>query len=298
VANMLLQADPSLINLRALEEKERTPRHLASEAGKSVSMINLLLGHRADAALMTSGLKLTPLDNFISNQRTELNVEILKVLLGATKKVGYVLFSSDKWNVLHYATTRAAVLDAKSLPGHLLLQNLATLPDMKPLVASNSSVGWTPLHLASHFVDYTTVKLQVEEFDARVDARIPKNGSAFDTVLERARQFPNGLHGADSLRRWSRLAYRSALFLQEKLEAIEGPYHLTSLHIAAYMAHYEEVVRLAREDSKAVFETNWDDETSHQMLQNTLPVNISGEWAVRFRNIAVLRAAPRYWSCD
>lgn len=48
--------------------------------------------------------------------------------------------------------------------------------------------------------------------------------------------------------------------------SIEGPYHLTRLHIATYMRYYDEIVRLVQNDSKAVFGTNWDDETPRQML--------------------------------
>ena len=219
---MLLQVDPDYINLRTQEE-DMTPLHLAAEAGKSIAMVNLLLEHGADACLTTSSLRLTPLGSFISNQKSELNVDILRALLHASKKTGYLTFSSDNWNVLHYAVTRAAILDVESLPGHLLLQTLATLPGMKSLIESTTAQGWTPLHLASYFVDYTTNRLLVEESHADVQAQTPKDATSFDIVLERARQFPKGLRGADSLARWSRLARRSALFLQEKLEAIEGP---------------------------------------------------------------------------
>ena len=66
MAKMLLQVDPESINLRTQEEEDRTPLHLATEAGKSVSMINLLLEYGADACLTTSGLRLTPLGSFIS----------------------------------------------------------------------------------------------------------------------------------------------------------------------------------------------------------------------------------------
>lgn len=285
VAKMLLQVDPDSVNLRTQEE-DMTPLHIAAEAGKSVAMVNLLLEHGADTCLTTSSLRLTPLGSFISNQRSELNVGILRALLYASKKTGYLTFSSDNWNVLHYAATRAAILDVESLPGHLLLRTLATLPGMKSLIELTTAQGWTPLHLASYFVDYTTIRLLVEEFHADVQAQTPKGATSFDIVLERARQFPKGLRGADSLARWSRLAYRSALFLQEKLEAIEGPYHLTQLHLAAYIGYHDEVVRLVHKDSKAVFETNWDGETPRRMLQNTIPVNVSEEWAARFRNIA------------
>ena len=70
------------------------------------------------------------------------------------------------------------------------------------------------------------------------------------------------------------------------MEAIEGPYHLTRLHIATYIAYYDEIVRLVQSDSKAVFEANWDGETPRQMLQNTTPVNLSVEWSSRFCNVA------------
>ena len=286
VAKMLLQVDPDSINLRTQEDEDRTPLHLAAEAGKSVTMINLLLEHGADASLTTCGLKVTPLGSFISKQRSGLDNDILTALLHASKKSGYLAFSSDKWNVLHFAATRSAILDVESLPGHLLLRTLANMPEMKSLIESTTTQGWGPLHLASYFVDYTTIRLLVEEFNADVQARTPQNATAFDIVLERARQFPEGLRGADSLARWSRLSYRSALYLQEKLEAIEGLYHLTQLHIATYMGYYEEVVRLVQRDSKAVFGTNWEGETPRQMLQNTMPVNLSGEWASRFCNVA------------
>ena len=286
MAKMLLQVDPDSINIRTQEEEDRTPLHLAAEAGKSVIMINLLLEHGADACLTTSGLRLTPLGSFISKQRSGLDIDILRALLHASKKTGYLTFSSDNWNVLHYAATRAAILDVESLPGHLLLRTLATLPEIKSLIESTTTQGWTPLHLAGYFVDYTTIRSLVEEFNAHVQARIPKNVTAFDIVLERARRFPKGLRGVDSLARWSRLSYRSALYLQEKLEAIEGPYHLTQLHIATYIGYHDEIVRLVQRDSKAVFETNWDGETPRQMLQNTLPVNVSAEWSSRFCNVA------------
>ena len=286
MAEILLQVDPDSINLRTQEDENRTPLHLAAEAGKSVTMINLLLEHGADASLTTCSLKVTPIGSFISKQRSGLDNDILTALLHASKKSGYLAFSSDKWNVLHFAATRSAILDVESLPGHLLLRTLAIMPEMKSLIESTTTRGWTPLHLASYFVDYTTIKLLVEEFNADVQARTPQDGTAFDIVLERARQFPEGLRGADSLARWSRLSYRSALYLQEKLEAIEEPYHLTKLHIATYMGYYEEVVRLMQEDSKAVFETDWEGETPRQMLQNTMPVNVSAEWASRFCNFA------------
>ena len=286
IAKMLLQVDPESINLRTQEDEDRTPLHLAAEAGKSVTMINLLLEHGADASLTTRGLKVTPLGSFISKQRSGLDNDILTALLDASKKSEYLAFSSDKWNVLHFAATRSAILDVESLPGHLLLRTLATMPEMKSLIESITTQGWTPLQLASYFVDYTTIKLLVEEFNADVQAKTPQNATAFDIVLERARQFPKGLRGADSLARWSRLSYRSALYLQEKLEAIEGPYHLTQLHIATYMGYHEEVVRLVQRDSKAALETNWEGETPRQMLQNTIPVNVSAEWASRFCSVA------------
>lgn len=286
IAKMLLQVDPDSINLRTQEEEDRTPLHLAAEAGKSDTMINLLLEHGADASSTTCGLRVTPLGSFISNQRSSFHIDILRDLLHASKRTGYLAFSSDRWNVLHYAAIRAAILDVESLSGHLLLRTLATLPDMKSLIESTTAQGWNPLHLASYYVDYTTIRLLVEEFNANVQSQTPKNATAFDIVLERARQFPKGLRGADSLPRWSRLSYRSALYLQEKLEAIEGPYHLTRLHIATYMGYYDEVVRLVQSDSKAVLETNWDGETPRQMLQNTIPVNLSIPWSSRFYNVA------------
>jgi hypothetical protein len=52
------------------------------------------------------------------------------------------------------------------------------------------------------------------------------------------------------------------------------------------MGYLDETVRLVHKDPKAVFETNWDGEAPLQMLQNTMPVNVSVEWAARFRNIA------------
>ncbi|KMU83110.1 hypothetical protein CIHG_00892 [Coccidioides immitis H538.4] len=142
VAKMLLQIDLDSINVRTQEEEERTPLHLAAEAGKSIAMVKLLLDRGADASLTTSGLKLTPLGTFISNGRTR---------------------------------------------------------------------GWTPLHLASYFIDYTTIRVLVEEMNADVRAQTPNNATAFDIVMERARRFPDSLRGADSFARWSRQAYRSAL---------------------------------------------------------------------------------------
>ncbi|WEW59271.1 hypothetical protein PRK78_004740 [Emydomyces testavorans] len=286
VAKMLLQVDPDSINLRTQEDEDRTPLHLAAEAGKSIAMINLLLEHGADACLTTSSLRLTPLGSFISNQRSDLNTEILKALLHASNQTSYLSFTCDNWNVLHYAATRAAVLDAEALPGHVLLRTLATLPEMQSLIESTTSQGWTPLHLANYFVDYTTIRLLVEEFNAHVQTQTPNNATAFDIVMERAKQFPEGLRGADSLARWSRLAYRSALFLQEKLEEIEGPYHLTPLHLAAYMGYHDEVVRLVKKNPNAVFETNWEGETPLQMLQNTMPTHAAARWAKRFCKIA------------
>jgi ankyrin repeat protein len=286
VVTMLLQVDQDSIDLRTEDEEERTPLHLAAESGKSIAMINLLLKHGADACLTTSGLRLTPLGSFVSNQRSELNVDILKALLEASKTTGYLAFSSDNWNVLHYAATRAALLDAESLPGHLLLRTLATMPEMKSLIESTTAQGWTALHLAAYLVDYTTIRLLVDEFNANVQTQNPKAATAFDIVLEIARRFPEGLRGADSVSRWSRLAYRSALYLQAKLEAIEGPYHLTPLHLAAYIGYHDEVVRLVQKEPDAVFETNWEGETPRQMLQNTMPVDVSADWAARFRTIA------------
>jgi ankyrin repeat protein len=286
VATKILQVDQDSINLRAKDEEGRTPLHLAAESGKNIAMINLLLKHGADARLTTSGLRLTPLGSFISNQRSELNVNILEVLLDASKKTGYLAFSSDNWNVLHFAATRAALLDMESLPGHLLLRTLATMPEVKPLINSITAQGWTSLHLAAYLVDYTTIKLLVDEFNANVQTQNPKKATAFDVVLEAARRFPEGLRGTDSVSRWSRLAYRSALYLQKKLEAIEGPYHLTPLHLAAYIGYHDEVVRLVHKEPNAVFETNWEGETPRQMLQNTLPVNVPADWAARFLIIA------------
>jgi len=81
---------------------------------------------------------------------------ILKASLDASEKIGYLTFSSDNWNVLHYAATRAALLDAESLPGHLLLRTLATMPKMKSLIESTTAQRWTPLHLTAYLVDYTS----------------------------------------------------------------------------------------------------------------------------------------------
>lgn len=285
VAEKLLRADPDSINLRTEEAEDRTPLHLAAEGGKSIDMINLLLEHGADASLTTSSLKLTPLGSFVSNQRSELSVEILTVLLHASRDIDYIIFSADNWNILHFGATRAALLDIESLPGHLLLRKLATIPDVKALIASTTAQGWTPLHLASYMVDYSTIKLLVEDFNADVQASTPNGARPFDIVLERARRFPNGLRGADSLARWSRLAFRSALFLQEQLAVLEGSLYLTPLHIAAYIGYEGEVERLVRKDPNAVFETNWEEETPRQMLQNTMPMDVAEEWAVRFNGI-------------
>ncbi|KAF3491800.1 kinase domain-containing protein [Arthroderma uncinatum] len=279
VVRKLLQVDPDSINIRTQEQEDRTPLHLAAEDGKSIAVIKLLLAHGADPSLSTSGLKLTPLGSFISSQRSELNNDILKSLLHASKRTGYLALGFDNWNVIHYAAARAAVLDIESLSGHVLLRTLATFPEMKSLIESTTTQGWTPLHLASYFVDYTTIRLLVEEFSACVYARTSKDASAFDIVMERARHCPDNLRGADSLVRWSRLAYRSALFLKCKLEAVEGPYYLTPLHLAAYMGYHDEVVRLVKESPNVVSEINREGETAFQMLQNTLPTNIESRWA-------------------
>jgi hypothetical protein len=114
--------------------------------------------------------------------------------------------------------------------------------------------------------------LLVDEFNANVQTQNTKEATAFDVVLEAARRFPEGLRGNDSVSRWSRLAYRSALYLQEKLEVIEGLYHLTPLHLATYIGYHDEVVRLVHKEPNAVFETNWEGETPRQMLQNSMPV--------------------------
>jgi ankyrin repeat protein len=286
VADKLLRLDPESINLRTEEDEDRTPLHLAAEAGKSIDMIRLLLRHGADTSLTTSGLKLTPLGSFISNQRSELNSEILTVLLRASRDNGYLVMRSDSWNVLHFGATRAALLDAESLPGHVLLRTFATIPEMRELVTSTTAQGWTPLQLASYMVDYSTIKVLVEDFGADVQAATPNGARPFDIVLERGRRFPIGLRGADSLVRWSRLAFRSALFLQQQLETLEGPLHLTPLHIAAYIGHQREVERLVRTNPQAVFETNWEDETPWEMLQNTLPSQVDEEWAATFCRVA------------
>ncbi|KMU73205.1 hypothetical protein CISG_03465 [Coccidioides immitis RMSCC 3703] len=112
---------------------------------------------------------------------------------------------------LHYAAARAAILDSESLPGHVLLRTLASMQEMKSLIESTTARGWTPLHLASYFIDYTTIRVLVEEMNADVRAQTPNNATAFDIVMERARRFPDSLRGADSFARWSRQAYRSAL---------------------------------------------------------------------------------------
>nr|KMM67530.1 hypothetical protein CPAG_03864 [Coccidioides posadasii RMSCC 3488] len=286
VAKMLLQIDPDSINVRTQEEEERTPLHLAAEAGKSIAMVKLLLDRGADASLTTSGLKLTPLGTFISNGRSELNIDILTALLQASKRTGYLAFSSDNWNVLHYAAARAAILDSESLPGHVLLRTLASMQEMKSLIESTTAQGWTPLHLASYFIDCTTIRVLVEEMNADVRAQTPNNATAFDIVMERARRFPDSLRGADSFARWSRQAYRSALFLQLKLEETQGSYHLTPLHVAAYMGYHVEVTKLINKDPNSVFETNWEGKTPLQMLQNTMPTHIDAKWAQRFCRLA------------
>lgn len=286
VAEKLLQVDPESVNLRATEEEERTPLHLAAESGKSLDMINLLLQKGGDPKIMTSGLKITALGGFISSQRSEFNIDILTALLNAASQNNYIVFSSDNWNILHYAATRAALLDTESLSGHLLLRNLARYSFLHSLIESETSQGWTPLHLSSYMVDFTTIRILVEEFNARVDARTPKGVSAFDIVMEQSRRFPAGLRGADSRARWTKLAYRSAMFLQERLEELEGPYYLTQLHIAAYVCHQAEVERLVQQNSSAVFETNAEGETPRQMLQNTLPLHVATTWATRFCDMA------------
>lgn len=65
----------------------------------------------------------------------------------------------------------------------------------------------------------------------------------------------------------------------------EGLYHLTQLHIATYVGYYDDIVTLAQRDSNAVFEINWKSETSRQMLQNTMPVDVTAEWFSRFCNV-------------
>ena len=87
----------------------------------------------------------------------------------------------------------------------------------------------------------------MEEFNAHIHARTPKNATAFDIAHERARQFGKDLRGVDSLDGGSidggsidggsTFSYHFALCLQGKLEAIEEQYHLTQLHIATYMGY-------------------------------------------------------------
>ena len=216
MAKMLLQVDPDSINLRTQEEEDKTPLHLAAEGGKSVTMINLLLEHGADVCLTTCGLRVTPLGSFISNQRSSFDIDILKALLHASKKTAYLTIGSDNWNILHYAATRAAILKVESLSGHVFLRTLATLPEMKSLIESTNTQGWTPFYLANYFVHCATILLLVEEFNADIQTRTPKNATASDIVLEGARQFPKGLRGVDSLDGGSTISYRSAFYLQGK----------------------------------------------------------------------------------
>lgn len=287
VAEKLLKVAPTLINTRVKDDgEEATALHLAAESAKSKEMVKLLLSHGADAKATTHELRLTPLGSFLSNQRSELNHNILEVLLTASKPAKYLVFSSSGWNVLHYAVGRAVMLDAESLPGHVLLRDLHTFQEIRDLVESTTAEGWTPLHLACYFVGYAAVRILVDDYGADVQASTPNGARSFDIVLERARRYPDGLRGVDSMSRWTRSAYRSALFLREKLAAIEGSFELPKLHIAAYIGHFDEVVTLVGQDLNAVAETNYDGETAREMLQNTLPNAVPAEWASRFCEIA------------
>jgi hypothetical protein len=76
------------------------------------------------------------------------------------------------------------------------------------------------------------------------------------------------------------------IFAKKKLEAIEGPFELAKLHIAAYIGHFDEVVILVGQDLNAVAETNYEGETAREMLQNTLPNAVQAKWASRFCEMA------------
>jgi len=180
------------------------------------------------------------------------------------------------------------MLDVESMSGHLLLRQLSKMPETTDLVHSVTSHEWNAFHLASYFVDFSTIALLVKAFSADVTGRTPqpKSLSALDMVLEAARRFPSDLRGSDSQARWSRLAYRSSLFLQGELEKRGKSYYLTPLHVTTYIGYFPEVVRLVDGNLESVLETNYEGEMPRQMLERTLPKDVETDSAKKFCDTA------------
>ncbi|KAF7558225.1 hypothetical protein G7Z17_g97 [Cylindrodendrum hubeiense] len=167
VVAKILELAPDEINQRTADDEARTALHLAAESGKSPETIRLLLSCGADPALLTASLQLTPLGAFLSNQRSELNDEVMSILLAASAHINYLAVGSNRWNALHYAVGRAAVLDAEALPGHLLLRRIADRHRaVRALVNTTTAQGWQPLHLAAYFVDAASIAVLITDYSA------------------------------------------------------------------------------------------------------------------------------------
>jgi ankyrin repeat protein len=268
VAQEILRRDPNLLHVVTSDEEEETPLHLASLT--RLEMLEMLLNYGANPATETKRTGLTPLGMYLSDQRSETDAAVLTRLLIASKANDYIAFRRDEeaWTVIHYAVSRAAILNVDGIQGQQLLQRLLNdYPDLRNLLDVRTKHGWTALHLAAYDVGYAAVRLLCEA-GANVLLETPQSSDAFNIVMERARHAPSKRLRGDVSYRWVSSAYRTAKVLMKHMAERNHIIDLSKLHIAAYMGYYDKVVRLVHKGMDPWLKVGG--ESPAQMLRGSL----------------------------
>jgi ankyrin repeat protein len=272
VCREILKRYQDLVHLATDDEFGDTPLNLATLG--SLELIDLLLDHGADPAAESKKQGLTPLGSYLSDQRPETDTSILTRLIEISKDNDYIVFRREEecWTLLHYLSTRAAVLNMEGIQGQRLLQKvLADYPQVRALINIPTKNGWTALHLATYNVGYTAVRLLLE---AGADPLLetPINGAnAFNIAMERGRHAPHEqFRGSksDIGGRWVSLAYKTLKILLRYMEDHDCFFDLSKLHLAAYIGHYEKVVRLVEKGVDPLARS--EGETPAEMLRASL----------------------------
>lgn len=247
VADALLRKDPELLNIATDSDFSEYPLHIAATANNGLEMVQFLHEKRADPRKESKQYELTPLGSYIGDAQIESNSQVLDYLLKASESNGYIAQKSktERWTALHLAALRAARLDLEGIPGHQQLRQLLQYDVMKSVVNVPMRNGFTPVLLASQYVDYTSVRL-LTEAGADISLKSQRGSSCLSMALEGARQPQAGFLDADLKDKCRKTAYQTALYLSGQLRGKPGDMGLTHLHIAAYVGNVEEAERLVQ----------------------------------------------------
>jgi ankyrin repeat protein len=141
-----------------------------------------------------------------------------------------------------------------------ILRRLLQFEEIKGLLEIRTEDGLTPILQAAFRVDYPTIRVLVEA-GADITTKSHEGGTCMSVLLENAlyplaqlsKSFPVSNFNA----KWRHNAYRSALYICERLRKIQNypGLVLPKLHIAAYMCHSQEVNRLIESREGDVYET-------------------------------------------